>query len=68
MILTIVVLVRVGADVPAESFKVSQVDRIFVRMGTKDHIMAGHSTHLSELLETTSMLVCFASFVCEMVI
>lgn len=47
---------------PAESFKMSPVDRIFVRMGAKDHIMAGQSTFLTELLETASMLVSLLSF------
>lgn len=42
---------------PAERFELSPVDRIFVRMGAKDQIMAGHSTFLIELLETASMLV-----------
>lgn len=42
---------------PAERFELSPVDRIFVRMGAKDQIMAGHSTFLTELLETASMLV-----------
>nr|XP_043621145.1 DNA mismatch repair protein MSH6 isoform X2 [Erigeron canadensis] len=51
-----VILAQVGADVPAESFKMSPIDRIFVRMGAKDHIMAGQSTFLTELLETASML------------
>ncbi|GJR83688.1 DNA mismatch repair protein MSH6 [Tanacetum coccineum] len=51
-----VILAQMGADVPAESFKMSPVDRIFVRMGAKDHIMAGQSTFLTELLETASML------------
>lgn len=51
-----VVLAQVGADVPAKSFEMSPVDRIFVRMGAKDHIMAGQSTFLTELLETSSML------------
>ena len=32
---------QIGADVPAESFELSPVDRIFVKMGAKDHIMAG---------------------------
>ena len=48
---------QVGADVPAESFDLSPVDRIFVRMGAKDNIMAGQSTFLTELSETASMLV-----------
>lgn len=51
-----VILAQIGADVPAESFEMSPVDRIFVRMGAKDHIMAGQSTFLTELLETASML------------
>lgn len=51
-----VILAHVGADVPAESFELSPVDRIFVRMGAKDHIMAGQSTFLTELSETASML------------
>jgi len=48
---------QVGADVPAESFDLSPVDRIFVRMGAKDNIMAGQSTFLTELSETATMLV-----------
>nr|KAJ0212982.1 hypothetical protein LSAT_V11C400224020 [Lactuca sativa] len=48
---------QVGVDVPAQSFKMFLVDRIFVRIAAKDHIMAGHSTFLTELLETASMLV-----------
>ncbi|XP_062143527.1 DNA mismatch repair protein MSH6 [Alnus glutinosa] len=51
-----VILAQVGADVPAESFELSSVDRIFVRMGAKDHIMAGQSTFLTELSETALML------------
>lgn len=51
-----VILAQLGADVPAESFKLSPVDRIFVRMGARDHIMAGQSTFLMELSETASML------------
>ncbi|KAL7151089.1 hypothetical protein ABFS83_04G007600 [Erythranthe nasuta] len=51
-----VILAQIGASVPAESFVLSPIDRIFVRMGAKDQIMAGHSTFLTELLETSSML------------
>ncbi|KAA3458880.1 DNA mismatch repair protein MSH6 isoform X2 [Gossypium australe] len=51
-----VILAQVGADVPAEQFELSPVDRIFVRMGSKDHIMAGQSTFLTELSETALML------------
>ncbi|CAK8544398.1 unnamed protein product [Lathyrus sativus] len=51
-----VILAQVGADVPAESFELSPVDRIFVRMGARDNIMAGQSTFLTELSETATML------------
>lgn len=51
-----VILAQIGADVPAEHFELSLVDQIFVRMGAKDHIMAGQSTFLTELAETASML------------
>ncbi|KAK6118119.1 hypothetical protein DH2020_048103 [Rehmannia glutinosa] len=51
-----VVLAQIGADVPAESFVLSPIDRIFVRMGAKDQIMAGQSTFLTELSETSSMM------------
>ncbi|PON72400.1 DNA mismatch repair protein [Trema orientale] len=47
---------QLGADVPAERFELSPVDKIFVRMGAKDHIMAGQSTFLTELSETAMML------------
>lgn len=52
---------QIGANVPAESFVMSPVDCIFVRMGARDHIMAGQSTFLTELLETALMLVMFPS-------
>ncbi|KAF9607275.1 hypothetical protein IFM89_033482 [Coptis chinensis] len=51
-----VILAQLGANVPAESFHLSPVDRIFVRMGASDNIMAGQSTFLTELSETASML------------
>lgn len=51
-----VILAQLGAYVPAERFELSPVDRIFVRMGAKDHIMAGQSTFLTELSETAVML------------
>ncbi|PKA65146.1 DNA mismatch repair protein MSH6 [Apostasia shenzhenica] len=46
----------IGADVPAESFMFSLVDHIFVRMGARDQIMAGQSTFLMELSETSLVL------------
>lgn len=53
---------QLGADVPAERFELSPVDRIFVRMGAKDHIMTGQSTFLTEMSETAAMLVRFQCF------
>ncbi|XP_020521076.1 DNA mismatch repair protein MSH6 isoform X2 [Amborella trichopoda] len=51
-----VILAQVGSYVPAESFQLSPVDRIFVRMGARDNIFTGQSTFLTELSETSSML------------
>uniref|UniRef100_A0A804UDM6 DNA mismatch repair protein n=1 Tax=Zea mays TaxID=4577 RepID=A0A804UDM6_MAIZE len=51
-----IILAQIGADVPAEKLELSLVDRIFVRMGARDHIMAGQSTFLVELEETASVL------------
>ncbi|KAJ4838664.1 DNA mismatch repair protein msh6 [Turnera subulata] len=51
-----VILAQVGADVPADSFVLSPVDQIFVRMGAKDHIVAGQSTFFTEVSETALML------------
>ncbi|PWA52599.1 MUTS-like protein [Artemisia annua] len=46
--------VRVVENVSgAESFKMSPVDRIFVRMGAKDHIMAGQSVASPKKLQST---------------
>lgn len=59
-------LSQIGADVPAETFELSPVDRIFVRMGAKDHIMAGQSTFLTELSETAVMLVSNVHTVCQL--
>nr|TKS12007.1 hypothetical protein D5086_0000065930 [Populus alba] len=54
-----VILAQIGVDAPAESFELSPVNRIFVRMGAKDHIMAVQSTFLTELSETALVLVSF---------
>ncbi|XP_062194119.1 DNA mismatch repair protein MSH6-like isoform X2 [Phragmites australis] len=51
-----IILAQIGADVPAENLELSLVDHIFVRMGARDHIMAGQSTFLVELMETASVL------------
>jgi DNA mismatch repair protein MSH6 len=55
------VLAQVGAWVPARSLRLSAADAVFVRMGARDHIMAGESTFYVELMETSAMLqvTCF---------
>lgn len=50
------VLAQMGAWVPAESFSLVPVDRLFVRMGARDNILAGESTFFVELAETAAML------------
>lgn len=50
------VLVQIGSHVPAISCKMSLIDRIFTRLGAQDDIMAGHSTFLVELNETSAIL------------
>ncbi|KAL5577518.1 hypothetical protein UlMin_019217, partial [Ulmus minor] len=52
----VILLSHVGADVLAQRFELSLVDRIFVQMGAKDHIMAGRSTFLTKPSETAVML------------
>jgi DNA mismatch repair protein MSH6 len=42
--------------VPAESCRLSPVDRIFTRIGATDKILAGESTFFLELSETASIL------------
>jgi len=50
------IMAHVGADVPAASFSMTAADAIFVRMGAKDNIIAGQSTFMTELAETSAML------------
>lgn len=41
---------------PGESLRLTAADAVFVRMGARDHIMAGESTFYVELMETSAML------------
>ena len=41
---------------PAESFKLTPVDRIFTRLGASDRILEGKSTFFIEMEETRSIL------------
>jgi DNA mismatch repair protein MSH6 len=45
-----------GCYVPADSCRLSPVDRIFTRIGASDKILAGESTFYLELSETASIL------------
>lgn len=50
------IMAQLGSRVPADSLKLSIVDRIFTRLGANDNIMAGQSTFLVELNETAAIL------------
>ena len=50
------VLAHYGCAVPAESMKLSVVDRIFTRLGASDRLLAGESTFMVEMSETSSIL------------
>ena len=50
------VMAQVGSYVPATSFKLSVVDRIFTRIGASDRITEGKSTFFVELEETKTIL------------
>ncbi|XP_063701987.1 probable DNA mismatch repair protein Msh6 [Culicoides brevitarsis] len=50
------IMTQVGALIPAQSCKMSLVDRIFTRLGAQDDIIAGQSTFLVELSEASVIL------------
>ncbi|XP_040156258.1 probable DNA mismatch repair protein Msh6 [Anopheles arabiensis] len=50
------VLAQIGSRLPAEACRMTLIDRIFTRLGASDDIMAGHSTFLVELNETSAIL------------
>lgn len=52
----IAIMVQIGSRIPADRCRMSLVDRIFTRLGAQDDIMAGHSTFLVELNETSAIL------------
>ncbi|EGD83460.1 hypothetical protein PTSG_04067 [Salpingoeca rosetta] len=51
-----VIMAQLGCWVPAESFTLTPVDRIFTRIGANDNIVAGRSTFMVELKETATIL------------
>lgn len=52
----LVIMTQIGAPIPATSAKISLIDRIFTRLGAQDDILAGQSTFLVELNETSAIL------------
>ena len=52
----IAIMGQIGSYVPAESAKLGMVDAVFTRMGAFDNMMAGESTFMVELSETSDIL------------
>lgn len=50
------VMAQIGCHIPAESCKISLIDRIFTRLGAGDDILTSRSTFLVELTETSVIL------------
>lgn len=50
------IMAQIGCRVPAESFRMTSVDRIFTRVGASDRILSGQSTFFVELAETAMIL------------
>ncbi|CAK9436232.1 uncharacterized protein LODBEIA_P07900 [Lodderomyces beijingensis] len=51
-----VILCQIGCYIPAESAKLTPVDKIMTRLGANDNIMQGKSTFFVELSETKKIL------------
>lgn len=49
-------MAQIGCYVPAQSCLITPVDRIFTRLGANDNILAGQSTFMVELTETSRIL------------
>ena len=49
-------LAHYGCAVPAESMRLSVVDRIFTRLGASDRLLSGESTFMVEMTETSAIL------------
>jgi DNA mismatch repair protein MutS len=52
----LVVLAQTGSFVPAEEAEIGVVDRVFTRVGASDHVAAGHSTFMVEMVEVARIL------------
>ncbi len=52
----LVVLAQAGLPVPADSFRLGVVDRLFSRVGAADDLARGRSTFMVEMTETAAIL------------
>lgn len=52
----IAIMAQVGSYVPASAARVGMLDAVFTRMGAFDNMMAGESTFMVELSETSDIL------------
>lgn len=50
------ILTQIGCPIPGSKCRMSLIDRIFTRLGAQDDIIAGQSTFLVELNETSAIL------------
>ncbi|KAJ1942892.1 DNA mismatch repair protein msh6, partial [Kickxella alabastrina] len=51
-----VILAQLGCYVPAQSAAILPVDRLFTRIGARDNMLAGRSTFMVEMAETSTIL------------
>jgi DNA mismatch repair protein MutS len=50
------ILAQIGSYVPADAATIGVVDRVFTRVGASDHVAAGHSTFMVEMVEVSRIL------------